>query len=160
MATTCWDVVRVRTVIRRHDALFKALSKDNKSGEQRVSGDSNSRPGDIYHLDFSSGKHNVSVTNTLQSGMINIGTAGGAGLEAEARKDDKHACIVERAGGVFIPLVVETMGNWTPFALKSIRAITARSTVHSGLDVETATSCCDKLLRQVVATTFKSIVVL
>ena len=60
--------------IRRHDALrdvvFHSLLLDNTSTrrEQRISGDSSDRPGDIYHPDFSDGKltyFDLSVCNSL-----------------------------------------------------------------------------------------------
>ncbi len=118
---------------------------DNKATrrEQRICGDSQDRPGDIFHPDFTDGRptyFDVSVTNTLQSGSIAIASiaAGSVGLEAEMRKDDKHAANVGGVGGVFVPLVVETLGVWTPSALKVLRRVAARTTVNSGLDTRVA----------------------
>ena len=42
------------------------------------------------------------------------------GLQGERRKDDKHATNVGMVGGVFVPLVVETLELWTPFALQCL----------------------------------------
>ena len=48
-------------------------------------------------------------------------------------KDSKHRQVVEANGGTFYPLVVESMGLWSPFALKSLRVIAARASRHNGL---------------------------
>ena len=57
-------------------------------------------------------------------------SAGVATSEGEASKDEK---MVERAGAVFVPLVVETMGVWTPFTKKALKSIASRSTIRNGL---------------------------
>lgn len=44
---------------------------------------------------------------------------------------DKHASNIERVGRVFIPLVVEILDVWLPFALRILK-IATRSSVHSG----------------------------
>ena len=99
--------------IRRHDALrdviYHALKLDNQNVkiEQRVNGDSNTRPGDIYHPDFDNGSHlifDISVSNVLQPSTIS--TAVNAGAIAKSReisKDNKHRSVVETAGGSFFP---------------------------------------------------------
>ena len=65
--------------IRRHDALtrilFHSMLLDNPGvlREQRVSGDNQSRPGDLYHPDFCQGCpafFDVSVHNTLSPSFI------------------------------------------------------------------------------------------
>ena len=68
--------------IRRHNALrdviYHALKLDNQNVkiEQRVNGDSNTRPGDIYHPDLDNGKQcfflifDISVSNVLQPSTI------------------------------------------------------------------------------------------
>lgn len=43
-------------------------------------------------------------------------TAGVAAADAEANKGSKYDAVVERARAVFVPLLVETLGVWTPFA--------------------------------------------
>lgn len=130
--------------IRRHDALrdilYQALVQDNPSvrREQRISGDSHDRPGDIYHPDFANGRptyFDISIANSLQPSKIShtATTAGIVGTQAECMKDRKHADNVERVGGVFTPLVVESLGLWTPTARKTLSEIAARTTIHNGL---------------------------
>ena len=64
--------------------------------------------------------------------------AGIVGEIGEQRKDAKHDANVARVGGCFIPLVVETLGVWTQFALEELRKIAARTTLNSGLSASTA----------------------
>ncbi len=135
--------------IRRHDALceviWHALQQDNPNArrEQRVSGESQARPGDIYHPDYSNGYptfFDISVRNTLQPSVINraASSAGVAASEGEAQKDQKHKALVEEAGAIFTPLVTETLGVWSPFAKATLKNIAARSTVRNGLSPSTA----------------------
>lgn len=130
--------------IRRHDALrdilFQVLSQDNSSTrrEQRIQGDSQDRPGDIFHPDFSSGNptyFDVSIRNTLQSSRFHVSStsAGAVGAAGEALKDARHAANVASVGGVFIPVVVESLGLWTPFATRIISQIASRTIIHNGL---------------------------
>ena len=137
--------------IRRHDSLrdiiYQALLVDNTSvrKEQRVSGHSKERPGDIFHPTFSDSRptyFDVSIRSPLNPGNVNLSSssAGSAGLQGEVEKDAKHADQVENAGGVFVPLIVEVFGLWTPFARKTLRQIATRTTTHSGLSVAEATS--------------------
>ena len=132
--------------IRRHDALrntiFHTLREDNPNVllEQRVSGDSGTRPGDIYHPDFDNGRptfFDVSICSSLQPGNITnaVYNAGAAAAAGEASKDEKHQTSVEASGGSFIPLVVESLGVWTPFAKKSLKSIATRSSLGRGLSV-------------------------
>ena len=51
------------------------------------------------------------------------------GLQGEQSKDSKYSNTVEKAGGEFVPLAVETLGLWTPFA---------RTIVHNGLPLKLA----------------------
>lgn len=136
--------------IRRHDALrdvvWHALQQDNASAcrEQRISGDCRDRPGDVYHPDFSEGKptfFDISVRSSLQASSISQSScnAGVAGSRGEMAKDEKHRQLVEDNGGIFIPLVVESFGLWTPFAKKILRSIAARTTIRNGLEEKTAT---------------------
>ena len=113
------------------------MDNQNVKIEQRVNGDSNTRPGDIYHPDFDNGKpsfFDISVSNVLQPSTIS--TAVNACAIAESReisKDNKHRSVVETAGGSFFPLVVETLGLWTPFAIKTLRTIATRASLYNGL---------------------------
>ena len=130
--------------IKRHDALrdvlYHTLRQDNTNVllEQRVSGDSGSRPGDIFHPEFDHGKatyFDVSVRSSLQPSNITRAThtAGVAAATGELLKDSQHQATVEASGGSFIPLVVESLGLWTPFAKKTLKSIATRSAFKSGL---------------------------
>ena len=134
---------------RRHNALcniiWHTLLQDNAQAkcEQGISGDTQIRPGDIYHPDFSHGQptyFDLSVKNTFQLSSINQAStsAGAAALEGEMRKDDKYEAIVGREGAVFVPLVVETLGVWTPFAKRTLKSIAARTTIKNGLSSASA----------------------
>jgi len=54
-------------------------------------------------------------------------------VAGEVAKDEKHLAAVEKVGSDFIPLVVETFGVWTRFALKTLYAIADRTTPRSGV---------------------------
>ena len=53
-------------------------------------------------------------------------------------KDARHKNLVEAAGGVFFPLVVDNFGVWTPSSIEVLRSIARSSTVRNGLPVSTA----------------------
>ena len=117
--------------IQHHDSLrdiiFQALFLDSRSmrREQRISGHSKERPGDVFHPIFTNGcptYFDVSVCSPLNPGIVNRSsiTAGSAGLQAEMLKDARHAASVEGVGGVFSPLVVDALGLWTLFAAERL----------------------------------------
>ena len=134
--------------IKRHDALrdvlFYTLRQDNPNVllEQRADGDSQSRPGDIFHPDFDNGKatFDISIRNSLQPCNITTAThtAGAAGLNGERIKDATHRSSVEASGGSFVPLVVESVGVWTPFAMRSFKTIATRRSFKNGLSPKLA----------------------
>ena len=120
--------------IRRHDALvniiYNALSQDHPGvlKEQRASYDDGLRPGDVFHLDFHHGRlayFDVSIHCTTQPAFISFcaSCAGVTAAAGEIAKDEKHLAAVEKVGSDFIPLVVETFGVWTPFALKTLQNV-------------------------------------
>jgi len=113
--------------IRRHDALadiiYKALSQDHPGvlKEQHVSYSYGLRPGDVFHPDYQHGRSayfDISVCSITQPAYISSSTscAGVAAEAGELAKDGKHLAAVENVESDFIPLVVETLGVWTPFA--------------------------------------------
>ena len=51
----------------------------------------------------------------------------------EISKDNKHHSTVKTAGGSFFPLVVETLGLWTPFTIKTLRTIATRASLYKKL---------------------------
>ena len=107
--------------IHRHESLCDIVYHLLHQGgpfirrEQRLSGASQDRPCDIFHSDFLNGKptyFDLTVRNSLQPGIINLSSisAGVAGLQGEQSKNSKYASTVEKAGGEFVPLAVETLG--------------------------------------------------
>ena len=103
-----------------------------------ISGDSQICPGDVFHPDFSDGHptyFDPLVQHTLQPNTINEAsrTAGIAAAEGETIKDDKYAETVARSKAVFVPLIVETLKVWTPFARSTLRSIASRATIKNGL---------------------------
>ena len=127
------------------DVIFSALQQDCPTvrKEQLIGGDTLSRPGDIYHPSFCYGKptfFDVSVVSTLQPVNVNRASSsvGELAVQVEASKDAKYREQVEAKGGVFVPLVVETLGVWTPYGLAKLRDIAAKTTLRSGLELATA----------------------
>ena len=59
-------------------------------------------------------------------------SAGIAASRGEVEKDAHHEEAVASAGGIFIPLAVETLGLWSPASLKILREIAVRTTNRSG----------------------------
>ena len=110
--------------IRRHDALcdviYHALLQDNTGcrKEQRCAGSQLDRPGDVLHPDFVHGKpayFDVTVHCPLQESLLGRSavSAGVAAVKGEEDKDAHHDELVQAAGGVFVPLVVESLGLWS-----------------------------------------------
>ena len=59
-----------------------------------------------------------------------------AGAAAEAGKEQKDARLEDRvraADGLLYPLVVETLGLWSLFSIKTLKAIASKTSVVSGL---------------------------
>ena len=135
--------------IRRHNALcdliYYALLEDNSDvrKEQKVSGESAARPGDIFHPDFYNDHptyFDVSVQSALHSGVLSHSaiTPGFAALRGEMEKDAKHKALIEAVGGDFLPLVVDNFGIWTPSSVEILRSIARISTVWNGLSTDKA----------------------
>jgi len=116
--------------------------------EQRVSSNDHSHPGDVYHPDFQFGHpayFDVSVSSTTQLSHISsssccagVAAAAAAAAAEEVAKDLKHQAVVEEVGCDSIPLVVETFGVWSPFALHTFRNIADCTTARSGLSTKLA----------------------
>ena len=134
--------------IRHHDALvniiYNALSQDQPGvKEQRASYDDGLCPGDVFHPDFQHGRSayfDVSINSTTQPALISSSAscAGVAAAAGEIAKDEKHLKAVEKVGSDFIPLVVESFGVWTPFALKTLQTIADHTTPHTGVPTKLA----------------------
>ena len=134
--------------IRCHNALcdiiYYALLEDSADvhQEQGMPGESASRPGDVFHPDFHNGHptyFDISVRSAVHSGVISHSASPGfAALKGKMEKDARHKNLVEAAGGVFFPLVVDSFGVWTPSSIEVICSIARSSTVCNGLSVSTA----------------------
>ena len=141
--------------IKRHDSLrdiiWQALLMENpRAAREQHCGVDNSRPGDIFHPDFVQGKpayFDVSVRNSLQPQFLcrAASLAGAAGEAGEMAKDARHEEGVIAVGGVFFPLVVETLGLWTTHSLKTLRLIATRASALSGI---TRSQALSNLLQQ------------
>jgi len=111
--------------------------------EQHVSSNDHSRPGGVYHPDFQFGRpayFDVSVHSTTQPSHISSSSCSAwvAAAAGEVAKDLKHQAVVEEAGCDFIPLVVETFGVWSLFALRTLRTIADHTTARSGVSTKLA----------------------
>ena len=77
------------------------------------------RPGDVFHPDFEQGLptyFDLTVRNSLQPLYIAQAAqhAGVAKEAGEKEKDCRHEGLVTATGSVFHPLVVESLGLWSP----------------------------------------------
>ena len=111
--------------------------------EQRVSGDNQSHPGDLYHPDFCQGRptfFDISVRNTLSPSISSRASvsARAAAAAGEVLKDKYLENNVITAGGLFYPMIVETFGVWTPFAVETIKTIAARTTTGNEISPKKA----------------------
>ena len=142
---------------KRHDALcdvlYHTLLIDNSScrREQRCSNDDNSRPGDLYHPDFHLGRpayFDVTVKNPLLPQFVvnSLLQAGSAAVFEELENDNKYLETVENAHCLFYPLVIETLGTWSPSSLETLKTIARRTTLFTGSSTSRAISCLHQQL--------------
>ena len=87
-----------------------------------MSGESASRPANVFHPNFHNGcptYFGISVTSAVHSGVVShsASSPGFAALKGEMEKDPWHKNLVEAAGGVFFPLVINNFGVWTPSSI-------------------------------------------
>ena len=82
----------------------------------------------------------VTVRNPLQDSLLSQSavTAGVAASRGEMEKDAHHEEAVLGAGGIFIPLAVESLGLWSPASLNILRDIAVRTTNRSGASATVA----------------------
>ena len=48
-------------------------------------------------------------------------------IYGEIEKDEKHERAVTQAGGHFYPLIVETLGHWSPSSLETLKTIASKA---------------------------------
>ena len=99
---------------------------------------------DVFQPDFEQGLptyFDLTVRNSLQPLYIAQAAqhAGAAAEAGEKEKDCRHEGLVTATGSVFHPLVVESLGLWSPHSLKVIKTI-ARLAFHGNLSVSKATT--------------------
>ena len=129
--------------ICHHDAIchivFQVLLQDNSQvrQEQRLFGSSATRPGDIFHPDFADGRptyFNLPVCNSSQPQFLNMASS----AAGELAKDLKYESDFLLGGGVFYPLVVESLGLWTSSSVSLLCCIAAHTTFCGGISPTTA----------------------
>jgi len=128
-------------LIRRHGALVDIVYHVLSQSHTGTHKEDQSRPGDVYHPDFQHG-HPAYLTYqyvVLPMQALYISSCSScawvAASAGELAKVQRHRDTVEEAGCDFIPLVVETFGVWSPFALKFINIIADRTTARSGSSI-------------------------
>ena len=115
--------------------IYHALLQDYTGcrKEQRCAGSRLERPGDVFqhHPDFVYGKpayFDVTVRCPLQESLLGR-SAVSAGVAADNREEDKdahHDELVQAAGSVFVPLVVESLGLWSAASRPILQGIALR----------------------------------
>ena len=66
--------------------------------------------------------------------MTKLAVRAGAAPEAgQEQKDIRHEDRVRAAGGLFYPLLVETLGLWSLFSIKTLNDIASKTSAVSGL---------------------------
>ena len=124
--------------MKRHNALcevvFNALLEDDSRcrREVRCSSTSNSSHGDIFYPNFEHGHptyFDLTVRNSLQpSYLVQAATCPRAAAAAgEIEKDQRQDVMVSNTEGIFHPLVVESLGLWTPNSLQVLTIIARRA---------------------------------
>ena len=78
-----------------------------------------------FFLNEHPGYFDITIRNTLQPLYIPR-VAETSGIVAEMEKDDRHDARVTSAGGVFYPLVVESLSLWSPDSLETLKSISSK----------------------------------
>ena len=137
--------------IKRHNAIseviWHALLVDDRDSkrEQKCGGESNNRPGDVFHPDFLEGRlafFYVSVRNSMQPSYFSKAAIkpGAAAEAAEIEKDEKHDKVITQEGGHFYPLIVETFGHWSPSSLETLKTIASKASSMNSIPFSQAYS--------------------
>ena len=122
--------------------IYHAFLEDNSEvrREQRISGESATRPGDVFHPDFCNGSttyFDILVRSALHFGVL-VHSASTPGFAAIKGKDVKYKDLVDAVGSKFLPLVVDNFGVRTPSSIEILHSIAQSSTVWNGLTVAKA----------------------
>ena len=134
---------------KRHDALcdviFNSVLVDNHDckKEQRCNSHNNARPGDVFHPDFLQGRaayFDITVMNSLQTSYLleSATQPGAAAAGGDSEKIARYQEEVNAARCDFYPLVVETLGVWSPSSLETLKIIARRTVLTTGTTVSKA----------------------
>ena len=135
-----------RWMLIKVDVVFHALLQDNSGCKREQHCDANlDCQGNVFYPDYLYGKpayFDVTVLNLLQDSLLiqSAVLVGVAASQGEVEKDAHYEEALLGAGGIFIPLAVETLGLWSPAGLKVLRDIAIRSINRSSAGV--ALACC------------------
>ena len=144
--------------IARHDRLRDALFSTAQQGclgptreDRALLPGSDARPADVLIPNWTGGRDtalDITVVNPLQAAMVNQAavTAGHGLTVAYDRKMTKAGEECRRAGMVFIPMPMETLGGWhekTEMQVKKLASALARHT--GGEQSETTRHLCQRL---------------
>ena len=78
--------------------------------------------------------------------VVHVSTCAGAAAEAgELEKDQRHDSLVSSTGSIFYPIVVESLGLWSPNSLQVLKTIARRTSFHNNA---TVSQCMCNLLQQ------------
>ena len=130
--------------IARHDhirnALYNTCSQaclgPTREVRDLISG-SEARPADLFLPNWTGGQDtalDVTVVNPLQISMIQQAarTPGYALSKSFDRKVAKHGELCQRAGVVFVPLPLETLGGWHETTVKEVKKIASALSRQTG----------------------------
>ena len=109
---------------------------DNKAAvREQHCGVGNSRSGDVLPPDFCRANLPTLTFPSLQPQFLLKAAmqAGATGEAGEMEKDERHELDVLSMGGLFFPLIVETLGLWTPSSLKVLRLIASEAASLNGI---------------------------
>ena len=90
----------------------------------------------MFHPDFQQGcpaYFDITIRNSLKSSYSSMSAreTGASALVGES-EDDRHRGALERAGCMFFPLAVETLGLWSSNSLKTLKIIARRTILSTG----------------------------
>ena len=111
---------------------------------QLCNSQNNTRPGDVYHPDFLKGQaayFDVIIRNSLQPLYISKSAiqAGAAAAAGELEKSVHYEEELESSGYDFYPLVIESLGVWSPSSLETLKIMARRTVLITGTTMVKAT---------------------
>ncbi|XP_062511023.1 uncharacterized protein LOC134186939 [Corticium candelabrum] len=127
------------------DVIFNTVLVDNRDckKKQRCNSHNNARLGAAFHPDFLQGRvayFDVTARNSLQASYLleSATQPGAAAAGGNSQKTAWYEDEVNTAGCDFYPLVVETLGVWSPSSLEILKIIARRTVLPTGATVSKA----------------------